>query len=146
VAAKREGAVPVASLFAAPNEFRRKNALACILALAGLDVPYVLRLNGLAERPEYRTFLEELKVPYEDRGWMDDDDYARALDEVDVGLQVSLADSFNYVVAEHFARAVPVVLSRSVPLRAGCPNTSIDCSSSPTRTIPARSVGSYAFC
>jgi glycosyltransferase involved in cell wall biosynthesis len=121
VAAKPEGTTPVVSLFAAPNEFRRKNALACVLALAGLDVPYVLRLNGLAERAEYRTFLEELKVPYDDRGWLDDDDYARALDEVDVGVQPSLAESFNYVVAEHFARAVPVVVSRSVPVAHGLP-------------------------
>ena len=121
MAAKPDGTIPVVSLFAAPNEFRRKNALACILALAGLDVPYVLRLNGLAERAEYRTFLEELKVPYDDRGWMDDDDFARALDEVDVGVQVSLAESFNYVVAEHFARAVPVVVSRSVPVAHGLP-------------------------
>jgi glycosyltransferase involved in cell wall biosynthesis len=120
-AAKPEGTLPVVSLFAAPNEFRRKNALACIFAFSGLDVPYVLRLNGLAERAPYRTLLERLKVPYDDRGWMDDDDYARALDEVDVGMQVSLADSFNYVVAEHFARAVPVVLSRSVPVAHGLP-------------------------
>jgi len=122
VAAKPEGAVPVVSLFAAPNEFRRKNALTCILALAGLDVPYVLRLNGLAERAEYRTFLEELNVPFDDRGWLDEDDYARALDDVDVGVQVSLGESFNYVVAEHFARAVPVMLSRSVPVAHGLPD------------------------
>jgi glycosyltransferase involved in cell wall biosynthesis len=121
VAAKPERTVPVVSLFAAPNEYRRKNAFACIVALAGLDVPYILHLNGLAERAEYRTCLEELKVPYDDHGWLDEGDYTRALDEVDVGLQVSLADSFNYVVAEHFARAVPVVLSRSVPVAHGLP-------------------------
>jgi len=121
VAAKPERTVPVVSLFAAPNEYRRKNAFACIVALAGLDVPYVLHLNGLAERAEYRAVLEELKVPYDDHGWLDEGDYARALDEVDVGVQVSLADSFNYVVAEHFARAVPVVVSRSVPVAHGLP-------------------------
>lgn len=121
VAAKPKGMVPVVSLFGAPNELRRKNALTCLLALANFDVPYVLRLNGLSERAEYRTFLDELKIPFEDRGWLDADDYARALDEVDVGLQVSLAESFNYVVAEHFARAVPVVVSRSVPVAHGLP-------------------------
>jgi glycosyltransferase involved in cell wall biosynthesis len=113
--------VPVVSLFAGPNEYRRKNAFACIVALAGLDVSYVLHLNGLAERAEYRTFLEDLKVPYVDHGWLEEGDYWRVLDEVDVGVQVSLADSFNYVVAEHFARAVPVVLSRSVPVAHGLP-------------------------
>src|SRR6185369_2152112 len=80
------------------------------------------RLNGLAERAEYRTFLEELNVPFDDRGWLDEDDYARALDDVDVGVQVSLGESFNYVVAEHFARAVPVMLSRSVPVAHGLPD------------------------
>src|SRR5262249_46488670 len=110
--ARPERTVPVVSLFAGPNEYRRKNAFACIVAPAGLDVPYVLHVNGLAERAEYRTFLEDLKVPYVDHGWLEEGDYARALDEVDVGVQVSLADSFNYIVAEHFARGVPVVLSR----------------------------------
>lgn len=119
--AQSERTVSIISLFAGPNEHRRKNALACLVALAGLDVPYILHLNGLAERAEYRTFLEELKIPYYDRGWMNADDYARALDEVDLGLQVSLADSFNYVVAEHFARTVPVVVSRSVPVAHGLP-------------------------
>jgi hypothetical protein len=119
--AKPERTVAVVSLFAAPNEYRRKNAFACIVALAGVDVPYVLHLNGLAGRAEYRTFLEALKVPYVDHGWLEADDYARAIDEVDVGVQVSLADSFNYVVAEHFGRAVPVVVSRAVPVAHGGP-------------------------
>jgi hypothetical protein len=60
-------------------------------------------------------------MPYRDLGWMDDAAYARALGAVDVGLQVSLADSFNYVVADHFARGVPVVVSPFVPCAHGLP-------------------------
>jgi hypothetical protein len=118
---KPGGSPPVVSLFCSPNEYRRKNVLACLFALSGLDVPYVLHANGLAERAEYRMFLEATKIPYRDLGWMDDAVYARALDETDLGLQVSLADSFNYVAAEHFARAAPVVVSRSVPCAHGLP-------------------------
>lgn len=119
---RANGVVPNISFFCAPNEYRRKNALASIISLAGLDVPYVLHVNGLGERAEYRTFLEVLRIPHHDHGWMDEDDYARALDEIDVGMQVSLADSFNYVVAEHFARAIPVLVSRSVPCAHGLPD------------------------
>lgn len=116
-----DGAPPVVSLFCAPSEYRRKNVGACLAALATLDLPYELRVNGLGADAAHRARLAALGIPYVDLGWMDDAAYARALAGVDVGLQPSLADSFNYVVADHFARGVPVVVSPFVPCAHGLP-------------------------
>lgn len=118
---RADSPTPIVSFFCSPNELRRKNALASVVALASLDVPYLLHANGLAGCAEYRLLLERMRVPYRDLAWMDEDGYARALDAIDVGLQVSLAEGFDYVVAEHFARATPVVVSASVPCAHGLP-------------------------
>jgi glycosyltransferase involved in cell wall biosynthesis len=114
---------PVLSLFCAPSEYRRKNVGACLDALARVGASYELWVNGLAADAGYRARIAELKIPYRDLGWMDDAGYARALAGIDLGLQPSLADSFNYVVADHFARGIPVVVSRFVPCADGLPET-----------------------
>lgn len=113
---------PVVSLFSAPHEYRRKNVLSCVFALGAQELPYTLYLNGLSETPAYRDHLDLAGVTYRDFGWMSDERYAEVLREVDVGLQVSLADAFNYVAAEHFAHGVPVLVSRSVPCARGLPD------------------------
>lgn len=112
---------PAVSLFCGPAEYRRKNAFGCMAALAGLDAPCLLHLNGLSHRAEYAVLLGQAGIPHIDHGWMDDPTYAGVLDGVDIGLQVSLADSFNYVVAEHMLRAIPVVISSAIPCAHGLP-------------------------
>ena len=44
-------------------------------------------------------------------------DYLRLIGGMTAGLQVSLAESFNYVAAEHMLLGVPVLVSRHVPCR-----------------------------
>ncbi|HYE74590.1 MAG TPA: glycosyltransferase, partial [Blastocatellia bacterium] len=51
-----------------------------------------------------------------DFGWMSRKSYEQRLDEVSLGLQVSLADSFNQVVAEHLFRGIPVIASAMIPV------------------------------
>lgn len=120
--ARADTSTPTVSLFCAPSEYRRKNVAACLDALARVGVPYELHVNGLGTDLEYRARLSTLAIPYRDLGWMDDAAYAGALDGIDLGLQVSLAESFNYVVADHFARGVPVVVSPFVPCAHGLPD------------------------
>jgi hypothetical protein len=118
-----DGAPPRITLFSSPNEYARKNMLGCLLALAGATSPYRLQLNGLSQRPAYRTVLEDLRIPFDDHGWMDDDAYARAVGGAALGLQVSLAESFDYVAFDHFLRGVPVVVSPMVPCAHGLPES-----------------------
>jgi len=108
----------VISLFCSPREMIRKNPLNILLALAGLGHEYILHLNGLSRHAPYRLLLRRLGIPYRDFGWMERDAYEQALADVDLGLQVSFAESHNQVAADHLLRAIPVVGSEMVPVLA----------------------------
>lgn len=104
------------TLFCAAAEYRRKNVINSLLALAGLRGEYRLLLNGLSLDPDYRVLLDALGLRYEERGWMERGDYEAAVATAGLGLQVSFAESYCYVAAEHLARGVPVLGSPMVPV------------------------------
>jgi hypothetical protein len=70
---------------------------------------YTLYLNGLSKNRLYRNILKKLRIRYRDFGWMTDEKYQAALGEVDLGLQISFAETFNYVAAEHIVKRIPVM-------------------------------------
>lgn len=111
------------SLFCSPFEYKRKNILNSLLAVSMLKDRYTLYLNGLSANKSYKSVLEKLNIRYRDFGWMSDEEYERVLWDVDLGLQVSFADTFNFVVAEHIARRIPVITSRMVPAMDGTPQS-----------------------
>jgi len=111
----------VISLFLAAQETPRKNLFTTLLALAALDRTYILYLNGLSSLPHVHRLLREFKIPYRDFGWMERPQYQRVLLQVDVGIQVSFAESFNQVAADHGVRGIPVVVSEMVPAFAKLP-------------------------
>jgi len=102
-------------LFSSPHEYHRKNVLNSLLAVARLGPAVELHVNGASRPGGYRAWLERLGLVYVDHGWMDDATYADVIGSLDVALQASFAESFNYVAAEHLVRGVPVVGSRMVP-------------------------------
>jgi len=109
------------SLFCSPHEYRRKNILNTLLALSGLEEDHILHVNGMTRNAEYRQILDALGVRYRDLGWMKEAKYRRALEEIDIGLQVSFAETFNFVAAQHLARGIPVVASTQVPVVSELP-------------------------
>ena len=104
------------TLFCAAPEYRRKNVMNCLLALAGLRGEYRLLLNGLSLDPDYRAFLDPLGLRYEERGWMERREYEATVATAGLGLQVSFAESYCYVAAEHLIEGVPVIGSPMVPV------------------------------
>jgi len=44
-------------------------------------------------------------------GWIPDETYFNVIQQMKMGLQVTYAESFNYVVAEHFAMKRPCLIS-----------------------------------
>jgi glycosyltransferase involved in cell wall biosynthesis len=106
------------TLFAQPAESARKNVTGCLLALGALRSRVCLHLNGLSREPRYRTLLELLRIRYRDWGWMEPQRYDAVVRAASMGLQVSFAETYGYVVAEHLARGVPVVGSPAVPVLA----------------------------
>ena len=113
----------VISLFCSPFEYKRKNILNSLLAVSMLKDRYTLYLNGLSANKSYKSMLEKLKILYRDFDWMSDEDYERVLWDVDLGLQVSFAETFNFVAADHMARRIPVITSRMVPVMDGMPQS-----------------------
>jgi hypothetical protein len=112
---------PIISLFCSPFEYKRKNILNCLLALSALHREYLLYLNGLSENPHCKAILATLNISYRDFGWMEETRYQRLLGTIDIGLQVSFAETFNHVVADHILRGIPVVTSRMVPIMSNMP-------------------------
>ena len=111
------------SLFCSPREAPRKNAWCQLLALAGFEHPYHLHLNVLASQKPFDRLLRLLRIPFTDHGWMVRETYERVIGEMDVGLQVSMAESFNFVAADHILRGVPVLASPMVPVIADLPHS-----------------------
>jgi len=105
----------VFSLFCSPFEYKRKNVFNTLLALSMLKRKYTLYLNGLSKNRFYGNILKTLGIRYRDFDWMTDEKYQTVLGEVDLGLQISFAETFNYVAAEHIVRKIPVMTSRMVP-------------------------------
>jgi glycosyltransferase involved in cell wall biosynthesis len=106
------------TLFAQPAEAARKNVTGCLLALGALRGRFCLHLNGLSRDPRYRTLLGLLRIRYRDWGWMTPRRYEAVMRAASIGLQVSFAESYGYVVAEHLARGIPAVGSPAVPVLA----------------------------
>lgn len=102
-------------LFCSPNEYARKNVLTTLAAVARLGPRVVLHLNGLSSDAVYRPWLDRLGIRWIDHGWMSRDAYIDTIAGLDIGLQVSFAESFNYVAADHILAGVPVVVSPMVP-------------------------------
>ena len=109
---KSNGKIKI-GLFCTPGP--RKNLANQILAAA--QIPNAeLHVNGLSQRPEFSTLMKNLDLKIVDHGWMAKDKYIQTIAEMDVGLQVTFAETFNYVVADFMNQGVPIVTSYMVPI------------------------------
>lgn len=107
---------PTLTLFCSPAEYRRKNIFNSLLAVSQLDSRPRLLLNGLSSAPGYAELLESLALQFEDPGQMSEEIYHSAIASADLGLQLSFADSFNQVAAQHLLAGVPVLGSPMLPV------------------------------
>lgn len=85
----------------------RKNLLVQIHGAKNANVH--LHFSGL--RTRYKWFSDLMKIKYTDMGWMKKDSYYRAVQTMKLGLQVTYAETFDYVVAEHFGLERPCLIS-----------------------------------
>ena len=118
---RRRGTPLRVGLFCSPHEYHRKNVLNSLLAVAQLGDRAQLHVNGASKPGGYVAWLERLGIGYVEHGWMDDATYGEVVRGLDVALQASFAESFNYVAAEHLLCGVPVVGSPMVPVIAMLP-------------------------
>ncbi len=104
------------SLFCPPAEYRRKNILNALLALSQVVGDFSLALNGLSHDPAYAVILARLNLRFQEWGWMAREAYEEKLWQIGLGVQLSFAESFNYVAAEHLLRGIPILASPMVPV------------------------------
>lgn len=81
----------------------------------------MLYTNVLSRDVEFakinRFLADMVGVKYRDVGWMEKSEYMDIIShDVDLGLQVSLAETYDYVVAEHLIMRKPCVVSTAVPV------------------------------
>ena len=107
--------------FCSPLEYHRKNVLTALLAVARIGREARLHVNGLTEHPFYEGVMSRLGLRVVDHGWMERAEYQDTIRTLDLGLQVSFAESFNYVTADHLVAGVPIVVSPMVPAVTGLP-------------------------
>jgi glycosyltransferase involved in cell wall biosynthesis len=111
------------SMFSAPNP--RKNIIAQMLAIAPFKDKINLHVN-FALNPNNRFYLEYGRMlfgsSFINHQWMDREGYLKKIQEMDLCMQVSLSESFNYVGAEHMAFGIPVIVSKSIPFSVDMEN------------------------
>lgn len=88
----------------------RKNVLNQVMGARLANV--FLHFNSVFKT--VRDFADLIKLRYCDMGWMDREHYLRALQTMKLGLQVTYAETFDYVLAEHFAYGVPCITSFTI--------------------------------
>ncbi|MFH1730718.1 MAG: glycosyltransferase family 9 protein [Planctomycetota bacterium] len=93
----------------------RKNIYPQLAALAGADA--TLHVNHSFSAAEHEA-ASMLRVRVVRHSLPKREEYYDVIARMAAGLQVSLAESFNYVAAEHMLLGVPVVTSRHVPCKA----------------------------
>ena len=100
-------------LFCTPGP--RKNLANQLLAAS--QIPNAeLHVNGLSQRPEFSTLMKHLELKVIDHGWMAKEKYLQTIADMDIGLQVTFAETFNYVVADFMNQGIPIITSYMVPI------------------------------
>lgn len=95
----------------------RKNIFAQILSILPFRDKIRLNLNykkSTAGEPYVNT-LSSFSFNVNNYDWLSREDYLKILQSMDVGMQVSISESFNYVAAEHIYYKIPILCSSALP-------------------------------
>lgn len=93
----------------------RKNLATVLAALQYLSDDYVVHTNL---PPDY--FAERIAALFDDRriinhGWLSSEDYQALIHDCDFGVQLSVGESYDYVVADHALLERPIICSANIP-------------------------------
>lgn len=110
------------SIFCAYRPLKNIVAQIAAVALAAQEIPLELHLlEGPGQNALYRAvqaLTAELPFPVIYHASMTNEACRKLAGEMDLGLQVSLSETFSYVACEHMMGGVPVIGSASVPYAA----------------------------
>lgn len=98
-----------------------KNIPVQIAALQMLSKKYSIELHMFEDNPKnplYTTLikmLDGLDIKYILRKQADNASFYSSIDDITLGMQVSLSETFSYVAIEHMSRGIPFLGSQSIP-------------------------------
>lgn len=93
----------------------RKNLYTVLAAIERLNDSHVLHINVSKE-----FYEENIEGIFDTRkivnhGWLEREDYCALIRRCNMGVQLSVAESYDYVAAEHMLLGTPIICSKSVP-------------------------------
>lgn len=93
---------------------KQKNILCTLggVSLVQKQHPVMLHVNGMPD--VYRRFSDAIGLKYTDHGFIPEDKYYQMIDGFKLGLQVSVSEAFNYVVAIFLALGTPCIISPTI--------------------------------
>lgn len=121
------GEPPTVSLIAAGRPMKNLPTQLLAYGLASRARPMRLLVStrgGIASM--LREACHHLQIDAEFADWQDWPEYQERLQSIDIGLQVSHTESFNYVALEHMLAGVPVVGSSAIRYLPGFCQAPID--------------------
>ena len=89
-----------------------KNVLQQMIAQKYSELDYTLHTNVNTE--EIINLARKLKLSFEHYSWLPENDYYSLIQNMDVSLQVTWTESFNYAVCERMLLGVPVLVSPEI--------------------------------
>ncbi len=101
-------------LFCAANP--RKNLFSQILCLSRFEN---IKVHTNFTRPEYSELGKRFLKNQVNYGWISRQEYLKLIQQMDFGMQVSFADGFNLVAAEHMFYRIPMICSSFFPYYNG---------------------------
>lgn len=93
---------------------KQKNILCQLggVSLVQKQHPMMLHVNGMPDI--YRRFSDAIGLKYTDHGFIPEDKYYEMIYGTKLGIQVSVSEAFNYVVAIFLALGTPCIISPTI--------------------------------
>ncbi len=134
VKSREEGTLNVGCFGAIrPMKNQLQQALAAILLAGEMRLKLRFHMNGITEQ-QGDNVLKNIKALMRDtgnelvlHGWYPHNDFLQLVRQMDIGLQVSLSESFNIVTADFVHCNVPVVVSHDIAWANSLYKTDANC-------------------
>lgn len=93
----------------------RKNLFTILIAFSYLSDQHVLHLNVSEDffKQQIEGIFDTSRII--NHTWLTESDYYNLINSCTAGFQISVAESYNYVVAEHWLLNTPIICSTSIP-------------------------------
>lgn len=105
-----------------PMKNHYQQAIAAITFADDMDLKLRFHINGTRTEQRGENVLKNVRALFQDskhelieHPWMGHDDFMEVASRMDIGMQVSMSETFNIVAADFVSLGVPIVASKQIP-------------------------------